>query len=347
LELSASKPSAGIRAAAGTWLGDVVAAWNRFWFTPSDPATLCAIRLLAGLMLLYTHLVWTLDLEAFFGTSSWVSQDAAWRAYGGPELQAGGQRSYVWSYLFWIHSPGVLWTVHIAGLVVLAMFALGLFSRVTAVLSYVIALAYVHRVPGALFGLDQINTMLAMYLIVGPTGAYYSLDAWIKRRSARRGEGGAGQGRAGESQSIVAPSVSANVAIRLMQLHLCVIYMFAGFGKLSGPSWWTGYGLWGGIANLEYQSLDVTWLAHWPLLTALLSHVTVYWEVFYCALIWPRMTRWIMLVIAVPMHLGIALVMGMATFGLVMLIANVAFVPPHVVRAFVSRIRGTVERRMK
>ena len=54
-----------------------VAGWNRFWFNPVDPATLSLIRILAGLMLLYTHLVWSLDLEAFFGKKSWVDAAAA------------------------------------------------------------------------------------------------------------------------------------------------------------------------------------------------------------------------------------------------------------------------------
>ena len=31
--------------------------WNRFWFTPTDPATLGLIRILAGSMLFYTHLI--------------------------------------------------------------------------------------------------------------------------------------------------------------------------------------------------------------------------------------------------------------------------------------------------
>jgi len=42
------------------------------------------------------------------------------------------------------------------------------------------------------------------------------------------------------------------------------------------------------LANLEYQSLDMTWLATWPLV----------------------------LVLAVPLHLGIAVAMWMITFGL-------------------------------
>ena len=83
--------------------------WNRFWFTPSDPATLGLIRILAGAMLFYTHLIWSLDLESFFGPRGWVSPEA---------LSHLPQRDYTWSYLFWIHSPAMLWTAHIAALVV-------------------------------------------------------------------------------------------------------------------------------------------------------------------------------------------------------------------------------------
>jgi len=52
------------------WIADLVAGWNRFWFSPADPATLGLIRIFAGAMLFYTHLVWSLDLGAFFGVNS-------------------------------------------------------------------------------------------------------------------------------------------------------------------------------------------------------------------------------------------------------------------------------------
>ena len=52
----------------------------------------------------------------------------------------------------------------------------------------------------------------------------------------------------------------------------------------------------------------------------------------------PTARPWLLL--AVPLHLGIAICMGMMTFGLVMLIANLAFVPPRFVRAVFGE-RGT------
>ena len=118
---------------------------------------------------------------------------------------------------------------------------------------------------------------------------------------------------------------------------MCVIYLFAALGKLMGASWWAGSATWMSVANLEYQSMDMTWLASWPILVSLLTHLTVWWELSYCVLIWPRLTRPLMIAMAIPIHLGIALFLGMPTFGLVMLIANVAFVSPWVVRRILDR----------
>ena len=89
----------------------------------------------------------------------------------------------------------------------------------------------------AYFGLDRINCLLAMYLMLGPCGARYSLDAWRRRRrpSSERDEGSEvkvqgkqdkkhqaedrslverGKEGKGESDAIVEPSVAANIQPR-------------------------------------------------------------------------------------------------------------------------------------
>jgi len=300
-----------LAAAARSWARDVLAGWNRFWFAPSDPATLGLIRILAGAMLFYTHLVWSLDLTAFVGPHSWLPADAVGR------LQEG---TWSWSYLWWIEdSPAMLWTAHLAGLAIFAMLTVGLFTRVAAILSVIVALAYVLRLPGALFGLDQINVMLALYLAVGPSGDAYSVDRWLKRRRA----GGILTER---------HSWDANLAIRLIQIHMCIIYLFAGMAKLTGNAWWDGTALWMAFGNMEYQSMDMTWMASYPWLINLMTHVTVFWELSYAALVWPRLTRPLVILLAIPLHLGIAICLGMVTFGLAMLIGNLAFVAPWIVR---------------
>src|SRR5579884_4442585 len=62
--------------AAPRTLADVLRAsvrgWDRFWFHPADPTTLGLIRLCAGLVVLYVHLVYTLDLQDVIGPHAWI-----------------------------------------------------------------------------------------------------------------------------------------------------------------------------------------------------------------------------------------------------------------------------------
>ena len=73
-----------------------------------------------------------------------------------------------------------------------------------------------------------------------------------------------------------------------------------------------------------------------------LTHATVYWELIYCALVWPRLTRPWVLLMAVLVHGGIVVAYGMPTFGLVMLIGNLAFISPETVRRWVDPVANRV-----
>ena len=53
--------------------------------------------------------------------------------------------------------------------------------------------------------------------------------------------------------------------------------------------------MWRAFANLEYQSLDMTWLAWHPWLVNLMTHVSVIWEISFCVLIWRPLWRPLML----------------------------------------------------
>ena len=299
-----------------TWARDVARGWDQFWFTPAQPHTLALIRILGGAMLLYTHAVWTLDLDAFLGPHSWLSANTVALLNQEPS-----GKSYAWSYLYWTSSPALLWTLHLAALAVFFLLMIGLFSRVMAILACLITLSYCHRLTGTLFGLDQINAFIAMYLTLGACGAAFSVDCWLARR---RGE------------EPPPPAIGTNIAVRLLQIHMCVIYLFGGIGKMRGETWWDGSALWFAFASLEYQSIDMTWTVRHRWLLALLTHLTVFWETFYCFLVWPRLTRPLCLALAVLVHGGIGICLGMQTFGLAMIVANLAFLSPETVRAVVT-----------
>ncbi len=288
----------------------VAADWNAFWYTPADPTLLGLLRILTGVMLLYTHAVWGLALADFFGPASWLSPSLVRAMHAG---------QYVVSFWFWL-PENWMWPAYVVSMVILGLFTAGLWTRVTSALALFVGISYANRVPAALFGLDQINIMLTLYLTIGASGSALSLDRWLFVKRSK--------GQAPPPQA----SISANLAQRLIQVHMCVIYFFAGISKLQGPSWWSGEAMWRAFANLEYQSLDMTWLAWHPWIVNVMTHVSVIWEISFCVLIWRPRWRPLMLAIAVAMHIGIGACLGMWTFGLIMLVGCAAFLPNDAVR---------------
>jgi hypothetical protein len=313
------------------WAAGIAAGWNNFWFTPSLPHTLALVRICGGAMLFYTHAVWTLRLNDFLGPNGWLNADTSALLN---RSQSGA--NYAWSYLHYIESPALLYALHFAGLIVFAMLTVGWYTRVTAVLAWVISVSYVNRLTGTLFGLDQINVFIATYLMVGDSGGVWSVDRWLAARGEHWRHASGTQRR-----------IDTNIAIRLLQLHMCVIYLFGGIHKMRGETWWDGSALWYAFASLEYQSIDMLWTAKHRWLLATLTHITVFWETFYCFLVWPKLTRPICIAMAVGVHAGIGLCLGMKTFGLVMIIGNLAFVHPETVAALAAWFAGLVMAKSK
>jgi hypothetical protein len=314
--------------------GRVWAPWCEFWFKPADPTPLAVMRILFGGMLFYTQLVWGLNLEGFFGHNGWQG-DALVRTFQQGQL--------AWSFWWWV-PDGFRLTVHIACLGVLVLYTLGVFTSVTSILAYAITISYSYRAPLANYGLDQINAIAALYLAIGPSGAVLSVDRlWRRYRAARaaRQEG---------TVYRVPPihfSARANLALRLIQVHLCVIYIFACHSKLQGESWWSGQAIWQAVSNLEYQSVDLTWLAWYPWLVNVLTHGTIIWEMTFWALVWRPLCRPIVLLIGVAIHLGIGAFMGMWTFGLAVIFLYVAFVPATRINAILEAVTRLFARRWR
>lgn len=315
---------------ARNWLSACANGWDRFWFTPRLPNTLALLRVLTGAMLLYMHLVLASELMSFLGDEAWVNNETAKQLHDGTWFTSNLGRSYLWH----ISSPFLLWVHQLFAIVVTAAFMVGFMTRITAPLAWFLQLMFLHRLTGHLFGLDQIATYSVMYLMLAPCGACYSVDAWLREKWADRRKASPWL------QFLLpddGPSVAANVATRLFQIHLCVIYLFGGLAKARGEAWWDGTAVWFAVGNYEYQSVDMTWMASYPMLFSALTHVTLFWEVFYCALVWPRLTRPLVLLIAVAVHGGIAMFLGMITFGLMMIAANMIFVEPEWIIALSNR----------
>jgi hypothetical protein len=290
--------------------------WDAFFFTPADPLSLGLVRIMTGALLLWSMAVTGLDLHAFLGSYGWADP-AVVRTF---MSERGGMG---WS--LWLAVPdGLLVPAYATALAVLFMFTIGLGSRVTAVLSWMIAVSTARRVPVMLFGFDQIVAIWTFYLAVtGSAGRALSLDRWLAHR---RGRGGP-----------AVPTVSVNIALRLIQIHLCIIYGMAGLAKLQGPAWWDGTAFGLVLLTREFRSLiDVSWLLKYPAAVNLATHVTLAFELLYPVLIWNRLARPPLLFLAVVLHMGIGITLGLNEFGLAMIAGNLAFVSADILRGKAS-----------
>jgi hypothetical protein len=236
------------------------------------------------------------------------------------------------------------------------LFTIGLWTRVTSVLTWLAVLSYIQRSYTTLFGMDTIMIIVLLYLAIGPSGAALSVDRliaryWATYRALRKH-------RPAPEFLPPQPSVGANLALRLLQVHVCIIYLISGTSKLQGAMWWNGNAVWGTMANWEFSPMNLQiymewlrlmarhrWL--WELFTTLGTYFTLAFEISFAFLIWSRRLRWTVIIAAVLLHVGIALCMGLVTFSMMMLILVSSFIPAKAVRELFWQIgRGSTGLRL-
>jgi hypothetical protein len=294
--------------------------WTRFWFTPSDPTTLSAMRLLTGLVVVYLHATLALDLMQLFGPGGLLPAAEI------RPLEAGN-----FSYLNYLSTPGELWAAYGLGLAILVLFAAGFWTRITSVLGLVVFLSDVNRAPVITLRTEPIVAAVMLYLCLGPCGRRFSIDRLLARRAAAK---------AMAVDRINELSTTATIATRLIQVHLALWIAMMGLSKLPGEVWWTGVGTWLLIARKESTLVDLTALRSTPLVIEFWSHAVVMFEMAFPILIWVPLARPLLLAIGVIIWGSLALATGELTWAVMMCVASMAFISPAFVRSCVDRRRA-------
>ena len=299
--------------------------WNRFWYAPSDAFGVSVLRVMTGFMAMYFIASYTVDLIRWFGPNGLLSVETVKLLTGASNTGPDAPIVARVSLFYYLDAPGILWLIHGLSFVVVLMFTVGLFTRVTSVLSFLTILSYIHRAPMLTGQFEPVLTMLLLYLCIAPAGAYLSVDRLLRKRK---------QSDAFRADAEPAKYVSATISLRLIQLHVAGFCLMMGITKLAGETWWTGDAVWWLIAHNETRLIDLTFLGQWqawPVFN-LWTHAIVAFELLFGILIWNRLARPLLLGVAVIMWTSLALITGLISFCLIMLVANVAFVSSDVLR---------------
>jgi hypothetical protein len=328
---------------------DGVRSWDRFWFTPMDPTTICFIRLLSGALAFYVCLTYSWGLFSYVGPHGWVdgrlnafvlndlefhAPPTEWNGSSTPVAQ--GQSK--WSIFFLVDDPGWIIAIHSFFLVCMLLYAVGLWCPYSGPLCWLGSMSYVQRAWATVYGVDTMLLIILAYLLIAPTGAVFSMDRWLAVRRARR---------LGLPAPAIAPSIRANFAIRLIQIHFCMIYFASGTSKLLGAMWWNATAMNQVLLNPLFTPMDSPpyyntmkllagsrWV--WELFTTLGNLFTLWMELSFIFLVWDRRWRWLLVIGSVLLHTGIGLLMGLTTFSIAMLIMVSSFMSPESVRLVVG-----------
>jgi hypothetical protein len=296
-----------------------------------DPLGLHTIRLLAGLLFLAWLLPFAGHLDSLFGLQGWFDAQAyaeAARLPGGPAKPLG------WSVLYLCGSDARLLAVAYGlSIGVLVLFTLGLWLRLTAVLTWIIVASFTAS-PAIDSDADSLLLILAFYLMIGYVllGQRDRGQSLFNRLLGTRATGLFGRpGRGGATG--LTPSLGANLALRLLQVHLAVVMVTTGFHKLQFGDWWAGVALWYPL-HLPFETPVTQARVHaehadlYLGVLGLATYLTLAWQIGFPLFAWRPRWRPVLLGGAALAWLGTAFVYRLPLLGPAVFIGCLGYVTP-------------------
>lgn len=286
------------------------------WFAREDRLVAGSIlRVGLGIVILSVYLLHYPYRHYFWGPDAFVSLEM----FKALLDDVGGSHSvYALS-----DKPWVFEALFHAGLLCTLLFVLGVWARVTAVLTYVFTFSLWERNSYVLDGGDNILIICLFFLLFVRTDRYLAVGA--ARRRARLAAPAAepvGEGRLDRARAWLyqAGTVLHNAALIAIIVQVCFLYLTSALYKVQGQMWQSGVALyyvlrvqeftWPGVAEFIWRNA--------ALVTAF-TYLTVLEQVAYPFMLLNRYAKRISVFIVVQMHAGIALLMGLFSFSTVMI----------------------------
>src|SRR5262249_44474634 len=126
----------------------------------------------------------------------------------------------------------------------------------------------------SLYGVDEFAQIGLFYCIWFPVGAAFSLDRAAAQVRER-------------------PSFAAWLDLRILPLHVCIIYTASGVEKALGEQWWNGEAIWLAIMGSPLESpINCSFLASIPWLAQFAGWMTLLLEAGVVLFVWhPRLRK--------------------------------------------------------
>jgi hypothetical protein len=283
-------------------VGDILRAWNRFFFEPTSPLPMAVYRILLGLLVLANQLLLLPDVMTWFSDRGALSFATAPRVSGGSGLNL---------FRFLPHGDTMVWTVLILSCLSAISLAAGFFTRTSAVLTFLFFVTLDHRNPLILNSGDTLLRLGTFFVMWSHAGRALSVDEWRRRKR-------------GEKSAAAYPPW----AMRLLQVQFSFVYFYAFIWKVSGTMWMSGTAVYYTSRLIEFWRFPVPYVFEHLWTIKLWTWGTLLIECALGTLIWIKELRYPVLLAGILLHLGIDYSMNIPLFGFIMVSAYVTFVEP-------------------
>lgn len=304
------------------WIKDTIfemlEAWDSFWFKPIDTITLACFRFFFCSVLFVMYLIRFFDIRLFFYESGLM---------GGASAQA--LHHWFTPKIFYLvpSSDMLLYLCHLLFIVILLCMVLGVANRLLAFLAFILHLVFLQRNPSIIFGPDVVATFWLFCLIFSNSNKQLR---WVHYFLNKR--------KGLISERVEKGDWLNTMALRFIQIQLCVIYVFSGLEKLKLKSWWEDTAVWEMLSLSHFNFMDFSFLFSFPLLMGVLAIFTVLFEIYFPVLVWTSLRKKVLFV-GLCFHVGMALCLNVYFFALIMLSAYIVFIPAGFLRQLIYRLK--------
>lgn len=274
-------------------LKDFTRLWNEFWFCSVDLRKVSLFRQLFGAAVLMEFAIRWFYFDTFYTENGIANLEQSQHIFGGR----------FFAFYFWFPQSQVL--AHgMYGVLMLSLLllTLGVKPRLFAFIAFIFHIIFLQRNYMIAYGADKVTSCWLLYLTLCASNA-----------------------KVKSPEPLWSTDLFVGIGVRLIQVHLVIIYFYSGLEKLRGLAWWSGTALWAILTHQDFVFFDFTFLAYVPIFVVLGSYFGVLYELFFpVAVLFPRIKSY-WLAAGLFFHATIGVLMNLPFFSFLMVLPYLLF----------------------
>jgi hypothetical protein len=287
-----------------------------FLFSKESSHKVAYFRIFFGVALLLVELLCLKDARAFFTDAGYFPTDVmqSWAGVNG------------FSLFFILKNPDLIVGLYYGLVLATILFIFGIASRTMSVIIFVLLLSFQQRDIFITNGSDRVLRIVAFYVMFLP------VDQALVPAFVRKGR--------------VLRDYVLGWPIRLIQVQIAILYVFAAISKLSYGDWLNGSYLFHMLNNPNYSYYNMHWLQNFPIVVDLMTYFVLFTELSAIFFLFNKKTRWFSLLCLFLLHFGIDLMSNVVYFSEVMFAVTFTFLDNEefeIIRVFVKRVVSRIQ----